>query len=806
MEERTVEQELERSPSLPAPMFALIGRDADLASLMTLLADRSVRLITLTGPGGVGKTRLAIQAAHTWAGIDPDGVVFLSLAHVRQAEIVVPMIAAAMRGADIGGTRIRSPLAEILAATRGRRVLLVLDNLEQVVGCGSLLTSILVEAPKLTILATSRETLRVTGERVFAVTPLAVPRQSRQTPLAVEEIAESPAVQLFIERALGWDALAAADMPRAILSPELGVMLARICRALDGVPLAIELMAARMRTTNTADLEVFLGSAIQAVPPSHIAPNPLQVGMRQAVQWSYDLLTPDEQRFFERIAVFAGGFPLEALPAVLPDTTEDDAVDLVLSLFDKSLLSTLVHPVHGMRLTMLETIRDFASECLVRRGEWDTMHERHARWCLDLAGDAFLQEGMWLGSPELQATLEREIDNLRAARDWAAQTGNDVLLARLCYALGAFWHASGRIREGYEWLVRLRERHSDRDLEPELRMRLAYRTGFTARHVGDLTMSLAAYEDMRTHADVLGDRPMVVAAITGMGLTAESSGDEETARSCFREALRQQRDLEDQRGLVSVLVNLGDAEYRNGDLEASRRHSEEAGTIADAIEERLMQCLAQGNLGQLALASNDLGAAWKIYQSALTIARDTQDGFLIADAIGGMAGVAAGRGAFELAGSLLGATHVLCERFGGVTVPHFGQLQAAHDIVESALTPEDFARFYTLGESWLIEDALRAIERMAPLQPTVTHPALPVRSKREPMMRPTRDALPHIALTRREGEVLRLVARGYADRDIGELLCISHRTVSGHVEHAFKKLQVRTRLEATMRAQLLGLI
>lgn len=502
--------------------------------------------------------------------------------------------------------------------------------------------------------------------------------------------------------------------------------------------------------------------------------------------------------------MFAGGVPLDAVSVVVPDLTEDKAVVLVSSLIDKSLLSTQIDPAHPTRIAMLEPLRDFARDRLAQHGDDCMMHERHARWCLRLAERARVHEDRGRGSPHLRSALEAEIDNLRTARDWAAASGRDEILAQICDALGEFWHTSGRIREGYEWLLRVHRTRADRTLAPDRQMALALRTAITARHVADLDTAAGAYGRTRDLARSLECHTVVVAATTGLGLIAEMRGDETTALACFREALIQQRELGDPRGLVMPLVNLGDAEYRNGDVESSWMHSVEARTIADRIGNRLMGCLARGNLGQLVLAEDDPDAAWRIFDEALTIARDTQDGFLIADAVGGMVGVAVSRQAFPLACSLLGATQGLCERFGGVSIPHFGQLERSRNTLESLLPPEEVGRLVAEGKTWTLDDALRGISLLGPdrrTAPSRTHPAA---ARKAALQELTTQA--SVSLTKREGEVLRLVAHGYSDREIGEMLSISHRTVSGHVERACKKFQVRTRLEATVRAQRMGLI
>ncbi|MGN6031456.1 MAG: ATP-binding protein, partial [Thermomicrobiales bacterium] len=260
----------------------------------------------------MGKTQLAIHGAHACAGEYPDGVVFLSFAPIRDPENVLTIIARAVRGDRQGEAGTRSPLAEILASIRERKMLLILDNLEHVAACAPFLSSILAYAPNLTILTTSREALGISGEQVFAVSPLDVPKTSRQHPLTMVEIMGSSAIQLFLTRALGASAAPGDERPHLTPSPALGVMLTRVCRALDGIPLAIELVAARMRADTAAALEQQLWETLRDRPSSYAVRDPLSSGMSGAVQWSNDLLKSEEQRFFERFSVFAGGCPFDA--------------------------------------------------------------------------------------------------------------------------------------------------------------------------------------------------------------------------------------------------------------------------------------------------------------------------------------------------------------------------------------------------------------------------------------------------------------------------------------------------------------
>ncbi|MGC4107677.1 MAG: LuxR C-terminal-related transcriptional regulator [Thermomicrobiales bacterium] len=773
--------------ALPHPV-PLIGRDPDLSALTDMLCSTKARLVTVAGPAGVGKTALATQAAQLAASCFQDGVLFIPLAQVSNPERVLSTIEAAIRDTDLVDLGNQPPLARISALARGKHLLLVLDNLEQIPGCGLELASILSETEGITMLATSRETLRVSGERAFDVAPLPLPPLGQIGRLSVADIIESPAVLLLIERAMAADPQSAWADPLRSLTPTAAAMTADVCRRLDGIPLAIELAAARLRTTDAGQIETMLAGILTEFSTAAPAGVYQQHVMRQAVTWSYDLLSPEEQRFFECLSVFAGGFQVEALHQVVPDLDENEVLVLIQSLVDKNLLSTISHPIHGIRIVMLESFRDFAIERLRHSHERDLISERHALWCLSLASAPL--------ATARHQTLERELDNVRAAVEWAATTRSGDLLAQFCETLGEFMHVTGRLHESYSWLLLVHHGRYEATIAPHLQMSLAFRTGSTARQVGDLPTSAVAYERMRALADLLNDRGKALDAITGMGLTAEASGDEGLAIACFRESLNECRMMDAPRELASALVNLGDAEYRQGSFVDSYQHSSEAHLLAKEIDEPVLCTLAAANLAQLALVSGQIDQAWTTYNDALGRARSSEDGILVADTVSGMAGVAAGRGQYNLACSLLAASQALCKRLGGTILPHFGQAHAVRSRLTRILTPEEWTRWSAAGEAWELEEILGVIETLAP--PSPTPGTLP--PGRDPSSLTT-----VFGLSEREIDVLRRVAHGQSDREIGEDLFISHRTVMRHVSNIFRKLDVRTRLEATAAAIRMGL-
>jgi len=636
--------------NLPAPTTPLIGREREVAAVHQRLLRDDTRLLTLIGPPGIGKTRLALQVAAEVCDHFDDGVFFVALAPITDPDLVAPTI---IQTLELYEGKHQPPLDALCDSLRDKVILLVLDNLEQVIAAAPVVAKLLAACPLLKILATSRVALRVRAERQFHVPPLGLPDPNHSPHL--QELSQYPALALFVERAQ-------AIQPDFSLIEANASTVARICHRLDGLPLAIELVAARVRLLSPAEILPRLGGRFLLQSDGLRDIDERQRTLHSAIEWSHCLLTGDERILFARLAVFVGGWTLEAAELVCQNGENGSTtrvLDLLAQLVNKSLV--LQHEVNGeSRFSMLETIREYALAQLNECRDADTIRWRHAQYYLKLAGAA---------EPELTGTrqiawldrLEREHGNLRAALDWALDCGQVTLAAQLCGTLWHFWAMRGHLDEGRRWLERTRRlgTKGEAGLQPSVRAMLWNSEGSLAYYQGDHAAARLLFAQGLDLAREAGDKWSMAFALDGLGAQATSRGDYDQATAFSEQSLALSREIGDDWLSGITLINLGELARLRGDDAHATRLYEESLMLLQRVGDRLFVAIALDDLGQVAQNQHHYDQARAIHQESLELCRRLGSQRGMALCLEKLAGVAGARGQPERAARLLGAAEVL---------------------------------------------------------------------------------------------------------------------------------------------------
>jgi predicted ATPase/DNA-binding CsgD family transcriptional regulator len=769
------------SHNLPGDLSSFVGREREIPEVIRLLGTN--RLLTLTGVAGVGKTRLALRIASEELAAYPDGVWLVELAPVSDPGLVTQVVATALGIREQAPRALLATMADVL---RSRAALLLLDNCEHLVeACAELASVLLRGCPYLRILATSRQSLGIAGEIAWSVPPLSVPSvESRSPP---EELARSEAVRLFVERARTRQqglTLADADL-RAV---------AEVCRRLDGLPLAIELAAARLNVLSPAQIAMRLEDRYRLLTGGSQTGPPRHQTLGAAIAWSYDLLSPPEQVLFRRLAVFAGGWTLEAAERICAGDAirSDDVLDLLGQLVDKSLVIADAMAARGRRYRVLETIREYAAHKLRASGEEADLKDRHAEWFLDLAERA---ESAWRRPDETEwlDQLEAEIDNLRAAVSSSAEGGGLERALRLVAAAHSFWLARGSWQEGRttaETVLAL----AGAEVPRVARAKALQVAGNLASWQGDDTAARALlHQSLELYRAERDDRDVAAALVT-LGVAAQIHGDQAGVVTPFAEALALGRKLADEVVTYRALYHLGEAARQRREYADACAMLEESQRLSERHGDSRYRALSRASLGRLAWMQGDHIQAAALHRDSLRLWRARRDPSGIAISLEGLAWIASAQGRARRATRLFGAVEQLREASGYPLPPpwrndHEWSVEAARN----RLGPAAFRAAWAAGRALSLQDAMaEAIEAA------------------EDAPRPQTDfgeqggvAGP---LSRRERAVAELVAQGCTNRQIASQLVITEATAAKHIEHILDKLGLGSRAQVAVWAAQRGLL
>ncbi len=824
---------------LPAPLTPLVGREQEIAAVCALLWRPEVRLVTLTGTGGVGKTRLALGVAAAVNADFADGICLVALAPLIDPGLVLSTIAQAL-GVQEQGSR---PLLEGLQDhLREKQLLLLLDNFEQVVSAAPVVAELLVAAPRLRVLVTSRTSLHLSGEHEFVVPPLALPDLRNLPP--PDRLLQYGAIRLFVARAQ-------AAHSAFVMTGENATAIAAICQQVDGLPLAIELAAGRSKLFAPQALLSRLRNRLKLLVGGAQDLPLRQQTLRGTIAWSYDLLGQDEKALFRRLAVFVGGCTLEAAEAVCTAQGDllIDVLEAVAALVDKSLLRQETQADGQPRLLMLETIREYALERLAASGEAEAVQRQHAIFFLRFSEEA---EPKIRGAEHFlwRTRLEVEHDNLRAALRWTLESQEAEMGMQLAFSLVAFWRASNQDREGRNWCEQVLAQPGtsartaaramallaagamtmfqgdlpQAQLLLEESIAIGREVGRAAKRTLALALALLAYgallqgnlgaarelaeEGVRLFREV-GEAWGTALALNHLGRATLELGDPVAARPLLEESAALFRAGNMQR-LAMPLNTLGRVALRQGDDTGARAYCEEALAVARATGDELFIAEALAQLGTVALHVGDSGQATALYQQSLTLIWTRGYRECIAEDLAGLAATASLLGQPERAARLFGAVEALREVSGIRLSPlPRADYDRAVEGIRAHLDEATFAQAWEKGRAMPLEQAIAEALATPDEPPTgtkfpqvneeetssVVPPGTPL-SQSPRALSPRRTLKQHFGgLTSREREVACLVAQGKSNRAIADELMVGVSTVEAHITHIFTKLGFSSRAQ-----------
>ncbi|WP_185845697.1 LuxR C-terminal-related transcriptional regulator [Kibdelosporangium aridum] len=757
-----------RQGNLPAEVSSLVGRHREVVEVRRLLS--AARLVTLTGVGGVGKTRLAVRVAEQVRRAFVDGVWFVELAALQDSALLASTVADALGICDHSA---RLPLAALAESLSGKQLLLVLDNCEHVLeGCAELVAASLAAAPGVRVLATSRHALRCEGEHIFPVSPLPLPDLRYE--LVDGELERNEAMSLFVQRAR-------ALAPTLRVDTGSRAAIARICHRLDGLPLAIEMAAVRVRVLTPEQILRRLDDRFQLLVVGSRSVLPRHQTLRAVIEWSYALCSPDEQVLWARVSVFAGGFDLEAAQAVCAGggIGSDQVIDLVDGLVDKSVLTREPHGTRA-RFRMLDTLREYGRHKLNELGEAEVC-QRHRDYYLRLA-ERNEQEWFGPGQADIFERTRIEHANLRAALEFCLSCpGQTRVGLRLAGTLWFYWAGCGVLGEGRHWL----DRALGADTSPSReRAKALWVNGYVSTLQGDVTSAVKTLEECRDYALEVGDEVALAYATHRLGCNALVGDDLPVAQELFEEA--QQRYLRLGEMNSNVMIAWAEqavtAVFRE-DLDRAAAICQEARAIVEEYGEQWAHAYLIYTQAVIALSRGEPARATTHGRHCLRTLRTFNDLLGVTLAIEVLAWAAAAQGMPDRAGVLLGAAARIWPSVG---YPMFGSkyFEAPHQHCEAAtrraLGDIEFDAAFGRGMAFTFDEAIvYALDEHTTASAHAPVASLPAAEQ----------------LTRRERQVADLIAEGLSNKEIATTLVIAKRTAEGHVERILSKLGFANRTQ-----------